>query len=124
MVISDPLHTECSNLTKDGRNIYAIMKAMYPPGYHHHNVRYIYSQEVLLSRSVLSLRFLKSMLHYLTSLTDIYIICFIHMQRKGTVVNGRSIACLGLNLVLDLNKKVLKFLVFLSSNSPYVLVFV
>ena len=37
--MSDPKQTECSNLTetrwKDGCTIYAIMKTMYPPGYHH-----------------------------------------------------------------------------------------
>ena len=46
------------------------------------------------------------------------------MQREGTVVNGRSTVCHGLNLVLDLNQKVLKFLVFLSNSSLYLLVFV
>ena len=36
MVISDPRHTDYSNLTEaDGRNIYVIMKAMCSPGYHH-----------------------------------------------------------------------------------------
>ena len=36
MIISDPRDTECSNLTKARwYNIYAIMKTMCPPGYHH-----------------------------------------------------------------------------------------
>ena len=39
------------------------------------------------------------------------------MQIEGTVVNRRSTTCHGLNLVLDLNENVLKFLVFLSNNS-------
>ena len=34
MVVSDPRHTECSNLTEE-RKLYAIMKTMCPPGYHH-----------------------------------------------------------------------------------------
>ena len=46
------------------------------------------------------------------------------MQKEGTVVNGRSTVCHGVNLVLDLNQKVLKFLVFLSNSSLYLLVFV
>ena len=37
--MSDPKQTECSNLTetrwKDGCTIYAIIKTMYPPCYHH-----------------------------------------------------------------------------------------
>ena len=36
MVISDPQHTQCSNLTNK-RKIgitYTLMKAMFPPGYH------------------------------------------------------------------------------------------
>ena len=64
------------------------------------------------------------MLHYLTSLTDIYVMCLIHMQRERTLVNGRSTACHGLNLILDLNQKVLKSLVFLSNSSFYLSVFV
>ena len=36
MVVSDPRHTESSNLKiAGGRNIYVIMKTMCPPGYHH-----------------------------------------------------------------------------------------
>ena len=37
MVISDPRHTECSQISQkqDERNIYVIMKTMCPPGYHH-----------------------------------------------------------------------------------------
>ena len=46
------------------------------------------------------------------------------MQREGTVVNGRSTACHGLNFVLDVNQKVLKFLVVLSNSSLYISVFV
>ena len=46
------------------------------------------------------------------------------MQKEGAVVNGRSTGCHGVNLVLDLNQKVLKFLVLLSNNSLYLLVFV
>ena len=68
--------------------------------------------------------FLKSILHYLTSLSDIYVIYLIHMQTGGTVVNGRSTAYHGLNLVLDLNQKVLKFLVFLFNSSLYLSVIV
>ena len=52
------------------------------------------------------------MLHYLMSLSDIYEIYLIHMLREGTVTNGRNTTCHGLNLVLDLNQKVLQFLVF------------
>ena len=39
------------------------------------------------------------------------------MQREGTETNGRSAACHGLSLVLDLNQKVLKFLVILPNCS-------
>ena len=46
------------------------------------------------------------------------------MQRERTVVNERSTACHGADLVLDLNQKVLKFLVFLSNRSLYFSVFV
>ena len=46
------------------------------------------------------------------------------MQREGTTVNGRSTACHGVNLVLDLNQKVLNFLVFLSNSSLYLSVLV
>ena len=46
------------------------------------------------------------------------------MQRERTVVNGRSSACQGVNLVLDLNQKLLKFLVFLSNRSLYLSGFV
>ena len=46
------------------------------------------------------------------------------MQIEGTVVNRRSTTCHGLNLVLDLNENVLKFLVFLSNNSLCLSVFV
>ena len=47
------------------------------------------------------------------------------MQRERTVANGRSTSCHGLNLVLDLNQKVLnKVLVFLSNSSLYLSVFV
>ena len=38
MVISDPRHTACSNLTEDGRNIYAIMKTVCPFGYHNNDL--------------------------------------------------------------------------------------
>ena len=34
MVISDPPHTECSQL-QDEHNIYGIMKTMCPRSYHH-----------------------------------------------------------------------------------------
>ena len=64
------------------------------------------------------------MLHYLTSLSDIYVIYLIHIQSEGTVVNARSTVCHGLNLVLDLNQKVLKLLFFLSNSSLYLSVFV
>ena len=46
------------------------------------------------------------------------------MQRERAVVNGRSSACQGVNLVLDLNQKLLKFLVFLSNRSLYLSGFV
>ena len=64
------------------------------------------------------------MLHYLMSPSDITAIYLIHMRREGTVVNDRSTASHGVNLVLDLNQKVLKFLVFLSNSSLYLSVFV
>ena len=38
MVISDPQHTECSNLTEQDErdeHLYVIMKTMCPSGYHH-----------------------------------------------------------------------------------------
>ena len=60
----------------------------------------------------------------LTSFSDIYVIYLIHMQMEETVVNGRSTACHRLKLVLDLNQKVLKFLVFSSNSFPYFSVFV
>ena len=66
--------------------------------------------------------FLESMLHYLTSPSDV--IYLIHMQKEGTVVNERNTACHGVNLVLDLNQKVLKFFVFLSNSYLYFSVFV
>ena len=47
-----------------------------------------------------------------------------HMQREGTVVNGRSTAYRVLNLVLDLNQNLIKFLVFLYNSSLYLSVFV
>ena len=39
VIINDPRHTECSNLTQARwrRNIYAIMNTMCPPGYHHNS---------------------------------------------------------------------------------------
>ena len=40
------------------------------------------------------------------------------------MANRRSTACHGLNLVLDLNQKLLKFLVFLSNSYLYLSVFV
>ena len=46
------------------------------------------------------------------------------MQKEGTIVNGRSAACHGLDLVLDLNQKVLNFLVFLSNSPLYLSAFV
>ena len=67
--------------------------------------------------------FLKSVSNYMTSLNDIYVIYLIHMQIAGTEVSGRSTAFYTLNLVLDLNQNVLKFLVFLSNSSLYLLVF-
>ena len=39
------------------------------------------------------------MLHYLTSPNDINVIYLIHMEREGTLVNKRSTACYGVNLV-------------------------
>ena len=38
------------------------------------------------------------------------------MQIEGTAVKGRSTTSHGVNLVLDLNQKVLKLLVFLFNN--------
>ena len=69
---------------------------------------------------MLSLEFLKSMLHYLTSLSHIYVIYLIHKLMERKVVNRRSITCHGLNLVLDLDQNVLKR--FLPNNSLYLLV--
>ena len=48
------------------------------------------------------------------------------MQREGTVAYGRSTACHGLSLVLDLTQtqNVLMFLVFLSNSPLYLSVFV
>ena len=46
------------------------------------------------------------------------------MQRKRTVVNERITACHGVNLVLDLKQKMLKFLVLFSNGSLYLSVFV
>ena len=60
----------------------------------------------------------------LTSLSDINVIYLIHIQKEATVVNGRSAACHAVNLVLDLNQEVLKFLVFLTNSSLYLSVFV
>ena len=47
-----------------------------------------------------------------------------HMQIPGTVANGRSTACSGLNLVLDINLIMLKFLVFFSNSFLYLSAFV
>ena len=58
------------------------------------------------------------------SISDINVIHLIHLQGEKTVVDERSTACHGLNLVFDLNQKVLKFLVFLSNSSLYLSVFV
>ena len=58
------------------------------------------------------------------TLFDVTYWCLIHMQRRGTLVNGRSTACHGPNLIRDLNQKVLKFLFFLSSSFFYLSVFV
>ena len=71
---------------------------------------------VLKGYIVLGVRgiFLKLMLHYLTSPNDINIY-FTHMHREGTVVTVRSTLCHGVNLVLDLNQEVLKFILFLST---------
>ena len=53
-------------------------------------------------------RFLKLlMLHYLKSLTDIYVVYLIHMQKEGKVVNKGSTACHRVNLILDSDQKVL-----------------
>ena len=46
------------------------------------------------------------------------------MEREGAVMNRKSTACHGLDLVFDLNQKVLKFLVFLFNSSVYLSVFV
>ena len=46
------------------------------------------------------------------------------MQIEGTVVNKRSTVCHGVNLVLDLNQKVLNILAFLSNSFLYLSVFV
>ena len=75
-------------------------------------------------RSQGAYRLLKSILHYLTSLSEIYVIYLILMQREGTLVKERSTGYHGINLVLDLNQKVIKFLVFLSNSSLYLSVFV
>ena len=64
------------------------------------------------------------MLHFLMSLSDINVIYLIHMQTKAIAVNGESTACHVLNLVPDLNQKVLEVLVFLANSSLYLLVFV
>ena len=64
------------------------------------------------------------MLHFLMSLSDINVIYLIHMQTKAIAVNGESTAYHVLNLVPDLNQKVLEFLVFLANSSLYLLVFV
>ena len=40
------------------------------------------------------------------------------------MVNGRSTACHGINLVLDVDQKVLKFLAFLCNSSLFLSVFV
>ena len=82
---------------------------------------YIY---ILNSGGMLSLWFLRSILHYLASLSDSNVIYLIHMQKERREVTGRSAAWHGINLVLDLNQKVLKFLVFLSNSSLYLSVFV
>ena len=64
------------------------------------------------------------MLHYLTSPSDINVIYLIHMQGEGTVASEKITAYHGVNLVLDLNQMVLKFLIFLSNGSLYLQVFV
>ena len=64
-----------------------------------------------------------SKINYLTSLSDIYVIYLIYVQIAETLVNGRSTTCHGFNLVLDLNQMVLKLLVFLSSSSLYLSVY-
>ena len=64
------------------------------------------------------------MLHYLASLSDIHVIYLIRMQMEVTVVNGRSTACSGLTLVLDLNQNVLRVLVFIPNSFLYLSVFV
>ena len=66
VVLSDPRHTECSNLTEvDGHNIYVIMKTKQPLSYHHddfmsakcnsctwaHNNRKSFAQEHELTQS-------------------------------------------------------------------------
>ena len=56
---------------------------------------------------MLSLRFLKLMLHYLMSLGDISVIYLIRMQKEGAAVNGRSTAYHGVNLIFDLDQSVL-----------------
>ena len=53
------------------------------------------------------------MLHYLTSPSDINALYLIDMQTEVTVAKKRNTACHRVNLVLDLNQQVLKFLVFL-----------
>lgn len=63
------------------------------------------------------------MLHYLLQLNEIYVVYWFHMQKKGTVVNGRSTACHKLKLVLDLNEQVLEILVLLSNSSTHLPLF-
>ena len=50
MVISDPKLTEKSQISQkqDGRNIYAIMKTMRPPGYHHNGFVATHSLEHMM----------------------------------------------------------------------------
>ena len=84
-------------------NFFAVLQSLNEPN-RYQNVIYIYIiyniyiyiyiiyiyRERLNSVERGTLWFVKSMLHYLTLLGDIYVIYLIHMQREGTVANWRS----------------------------------
>ena len=61
--------------------------------------------------------------YFLTSFSDINVKYLIHVQKEKTMVNGGSTACHGVNLVLELNPKVLKDLAFSFNSSLFVSVF-
>ena len=68
--------------------------------------------------------FLKLILHCLMSLSDIYVIYFIHMQAEGTVARKRKYCMPWTWLILDLSRKLLQVLVFLSKSFSFLSVFV